>query len=442
MPEPSPIETTPDATWPDPPRAEPIRRRTLVLLRWAAVAGQLVAVAVALALGVRFPLLPVLVLVALAVGLNLWLMARLPYRMSPSHVAMQLGFDLAQIAALLAMTGGISNPFALLVLAPVTVAATVLSRRQTITLGLATAALISAAALWAIPLRDAAGAALRLPPLLAAGHWAAVLIGIGFFASYAHRVTAELAATTAALFATQLALAREQRLQHLGGVVAAAAHEMGSPLATIKLIAGELADELEDRPELAEDIAQLRVSADRCAQILRSMGQAGKDDLWMRRAPLRAIIEEAAAPHAGRGVEVTISGEGPEIHRDPGVIHALRNLIQNAVDYANGRVAIHMETGATLLTLSIRDDGPGFPPALLPRLGEAHPSGRGPRAARKAEEGMGLGLFIAKTLLERSGADLGFSNGGPGAVVTLRWPRSRIEADSHAALGHNPAFIA
>ncbi|MDO5632543.1 MAG: ActS/PrrB/RegB family redox-sensitive histidine kinase [Paracoccus sp. (in: a-proteobacteria)] len=419
-------------------QAEPIRARTLILLRWMAVAGQAAAVAGALALGVLFPVVPVALLIAAAAVLNLWLVMRGPQRMSPRAVLGQLGFDLVQLSALLALTGGIANPFALLVLAPVTVSATVLDRRLTVALGLLAAALISAAGLWGWPIYDATGIQLELPPLLALGHWLAIVVGIGFFAIYARRVTGEISDTTSALFATQLALAREHRLQHLGGVVAAAAHELGTPLGTIKLIAAELEDELADRPDLAADLAVLRQSAARCAATLRSMGRAGKDDLLLRAGPLRVILEEAAEPHQNRGVAIQIDADGPDIRRDPGVIHALRNLIQNAVDYAATRIEITAFQDADNLTVTIRDDGPGFPAGLLPRLGESYPLGPRSVSTRKDGEGMGLGLFIARTLLERSGAAVDFANLRPGAQVTLRWPLALIAADTRQALGENP----
>ena len=430
------VPTTPDPA--APPEPEPIRIRTLVLLRWVAIAGQLAAVIVAWTMGLGFPVPAVLTLIAAAVVMNLWLTLRPPSRTSPRRATLQLSFDLAQISALLALTGGLANPFALLVLAPVTIAAASLNLRQTLTLALATVALITLASLAAVPLRDTDGTELHLAPILALGHWAALVIGVAFFAFYAHRVTAELSATSNALFATQMALAREQRLQHLGGVVAAAAHEMGTPLATIKLIAAELADELDDRPDLRDDAMALRQSADRCAMILRSMGRAGKDDLHLRSAPLRAVLEDAAAPHADRGPQVEILVEGPDIRRDPAIIHALRNLIQNAVDFAHQRVVIESESGRQHLTVTIRDDGPGYPPALLARIGDPYLTSRRSGAQRGGYEGMGLGLFIAKTLLERSGATLGFANGGPGAIVTVRWPLERIQTDARAVLGENP----
>ncbi|MGR3198948.1 MAG: ActS/PrrB/RegB family redox-sensitive histidine kinase [Paracoccus sp. (in: a-proteobacteria)] len=422
----------------DSPKAEPIRMRTLVHLRWFAIGGQMAAVIVAWSMGIGFLKTPVLLLIAASITMNLWLFLRPPKRTSPGRAVLQLGFDLVQISTLMALTGGMANPFALLVLAPVTIAAASLNARQVLALGLATVALITLAATLGLPLREPDGDLLRMEPILALGHWVALVIGVVFFAGYAHRVTAELSDTSNALFATQMALSREQRLQHLGGVVAAAAHEMGTPLATIKLIAGELADELKDDPDLHADAIALRDSADRCAAILRSMGRAGKHDLHMRAAPLRAVLEDAASPHADRGPLVEIHAEGPVVRRDPAIIHGLRNLIQNAVDFAESRVVIETQETAGTLVVTVRDDGPGYPPQLLSRIGDPYLSRRAD-AQRGSYEGMGLGLFIAKTLLERSGARLSFANGGPGAVVSVRWPIDRIRTWDRVALTHNPS---
>lgn len=420
------------------PQVEPIRMRTLALLRWFAIAGQLAAVLTASVLGMQFPIFWALILIAVAGFMNLWLFLQIPTRISPNSTVLQLLFDVAQISALLGLTGGLVNPFALLVLAPVTIAATALNARNTFALGIATVALITLVAIWAVPVRYPDGGVVEVDPLLLIGHWLALFIGVFFFSGYAHRVTFELSATSNALFATQMALAREQRLQHLGGVVAAAAHEMGTPLATIKLITSELIDELDDRPELASDLLSLRESADRCAHILRSMGRAGKDDLLLHSAPLTAILEDAVGPHGDRGPIVEVSAPDIGICRDPGVIHALRNLIQNAVDFANKRVNIIAEQQGETLVVTIKDDGPGYPGSLLSRIGDPYLTNRRSGAQRQGYEGMGLGLFIAKTLLERSGARLQFTNGGPGAVVQVTWPLERVITDSRAALGENP----
>jgi two-component system, sensor histidine kinase RegB len=246
-----------------------------------------------------------------------------------------------------------------------------------------------------------------------------------------------------------MALAREQKLTDLGGVVAAAAHELGTPLATIKLVSAELLDELKDNPELAADAALIRNQADRCRDILRDMGRAGKDDLHLRQAPLSAVIEEAAEPHIARGKTIEFSfgqdsgstSHQPSILRKPEIIHGLRNLIQNAVDFADSTVWVEANWTDTQISIRIFDDGKGFPPHLLGRIGDPLMRRRrshGSAPQRPEYEGMGLGLFIAKTLLERSGAELHFANGSDsasradqrklGAVVELVWPRSKIDA--------------
>lgn len=256
-----------------------------------------------------------------------------------------------------------------------------------------------------------------------------------------------------ALLATQMALAREQKLTDLGGVVAAAAHELGTPLATIKLVSSELIEELDDHPELREDAGLIRDQADRCRDILRSMGRVGKDDLHMRQAPISTVIREAAEPHGGRGKSLHFDfepGNGgddrqPSIQRRPDVIHGVRNLVQNAVDFARTNVWIEARWTEDQITLRIIDDGPGYPPNLLGRIGDPFMRPRrtpSDRSSRPEYEGMGLGLFIAKTLLERSGANLAFANATDpftperhrpersGAVVTVTWPTAQIESSA------------
>lgn len=424
--------------------AEPIRRRTLVTLRGVALAGQAAAGLGAWLLGARLPVLPVaLVIVAAALNLALGLRRQ---RMTPRAVQGQLILDTVQTGVLLTLTGGTANPFALFVLAPLTLGAGVLSRRALIALAATTAGMIVAMTVLALPLEMRAGSVLTAGMALGVGHVLALAIGGAFFASSAYRISADLAATENALWAAQMGLAREQRLQHLGGVVAAAAHEMGTPLATIKLVAAELADELSDlaaeRPDLAEDLALLRSSADRCREILRSMGAAGKDDLHLHSAPLEAVLEEAAAPHRDRGRRIVISDRaGIIVRRDAGLIHALRNLIQNAVDFAAGEVRVDAAREGERIRLTIRDDGPGFPPHLRARLGEPYLTTRRPVPGQEGPgyEGLGLGLFIARTLIERSGGQLAFANDG-GAVVAVTWPASALIADDRAILPSNPAI--
>jgi two-component system sensor histidine kinase RegB len=432
-----------------------IRLRTMILLRWFAVAGQLSAIIVAQRL---YNLQLELGLCYFAVGIsvvgNLVAIFIFPEnkRLSEGENFLMVMFDLLQLCFLLFLTGGLHNPFSLLVLGPVTVSAAVLSLRSTVILGGTALFLVSAMVEYHLPLRTEQGFVLRVPDIFVLGQWVAIVIAVVFISIYSRRITREMHSMSDALAATQMALARAQKLNDLGGVVAAAAHELGTPLATIKLTSSELAEELEG--EHREDALLIREQADRCRDILRGMGRAGKDDLHMRQAPLVEVIREAAEPHQDRGKEIVIeSGPGPgggyaqpQILRRPEIIHGLRNLVQNAVDFARTTVWIETLWTDDLVSIRILDDGRGFPPHLLGRMGDPFMRRRRSDADRKARpeyEGMGLGLFIAKTLLERSGAELAFANGSDpfspapdagerrGAIVEVVWPRSKVVAGTH-----------
>ncbi|MCP1167589.1 sensor histidine kinase RegB [Limimaricola litoreus] len=439
-------------------RRNRVRLKTQILLRWIALAGQTAAALVAaLVYGLVFPIGPVAITIGAAGILNLLAGFLLPAtrRLSEGESTAMLVFDIAQLSVLLWLTGGLDNPFALLMLAPVTISATMLRLPGVLLVSGLALVSVTVLWLWSRPVLSPQMVALTLPELLRLGFWLALAIGITFIALYVRRVTLEMQAMGDALAATQLALAREQKLTDLGGVVAAAAHEMGTPLATITLTASELVDDLSDSPELAEDAALIRAQAMRCRDILRSMGRAGKEDTHLRQAPIEAVVREAAEPHLARGREVVFAvgaeTEGaletqPSIHRRPEIVHGLRNLIQNAVDFAQARVEIDLSWTDDSVMVTIEDDGPGFPPGLIDRIGDPFMRSR----RRPGYEGMGLGLFIAKTLLERSGARLSFANGGErlrasgaaagGAIVMVAWPRQTLEA-STTVQPANPQFL-
>ncbi|MCB1332822.1 MAG: ActS/PrrB/RegB family redox-sensitive histidine kinase [Roseivivax sp.] len=445
-------------------RSSWIRLRTLIVLRWVAVVGQLAAITLAQWL---YALQLELGLCYLAVGIsvigNLIAMFVFPEnkRLSESENFLMVMFDLLQLCFLLFLTGGLNNPFSLLVLGPVTISAAVLTLRSTVILGATALALVSVMVVYYLPLRTEQGFILRIPQLFVYGQWIAISIALVFISVYSRRLTAEMNTMGDALSATQLALSRAQKLNDLGGVVAAAAHELGTPLATIKLTSAELIEELDDRPELQEDARLIRDQADRCRDILRSMGRAGKDDLHLRQAPLSEVIREAAEPHQERGKTVLIEPADhtpqPDVLRQPEIIHGLRNLVQNAVDFAQTTVWVEANWSDETISIRVVDDGPGYPPQLIGRIGDPFVRNRRTerdRQSRPEYEGMGLGLFIAKTLLERTGAELSFANGSDpsqppqlrsgktGAIVEVVWPRARIE--SHAvrqAMGENRPII-
>lgn len=444
------------------PRSNWVRLRTLIVLRWIAIFGQLAAITVALRL---FDLDLNVGLCFMVIGISIManLIAVFIYpenkRLSEAEVGGMLIFDILQLAFLVFLTGGLSNPFALLILAPVAISAMALNTQTTTAVAALSIVLVIVLAFFHVPLQTVDGVVMQIPDVFEFGFLSAIIIGVIFLSVYAGRVTDELNAMSEALTATQMALAREQKLTDLGGVVAAAAHELGTPLATIKLASAELIEELAAQPELCDDAELIRDQANRCRDILRSMGQAGKDDLHIRRAPLEAVVKEAAEPHANRGKTLHFdvgwtedSGEThPIIDRRPEIIHGLRNLVQNAVDFARSSVWIEVSWGDEFIIVRILDDGRGYPTNIINRIGDPF-MGRRRRETRPGYQGMGLGLFIAKTLLERSGAELSFANGHEfgdrdpgigergGAIVETRWRREVFAAANEAsrsALGKN-----
>ncbi|RUS59559.1 sensor histidine kinase [Pseudorhodobacter sp. E13] len=439
-----------------------LRLRTLILLRWMAIAGQLAAITIAyFYFDLMLPLGLCYLVVGASVIANLVSATIFPEnrRLSEMEAMVVLLFDLAQLSFLLYLTGGLTNPFASLIIAPVIISASALRVRTTVVLGFMAIWLISLAAIFNFPLHFADGSMLSVPRLLEFGLWLSVVIGILFLGLYSHRVSSEIQSMSDALLATQMALAREQKLTDLGGVVAAAAHELGTPLATIKLVSAELIEELADSPELRDDAQLIKDQADRCRDILRSMGRAGKSDLHLQRAPLETVLREAAEPHLDRGKSVIFklqplqggTDQQPTIFRKPELIHGMRNLIQNAVDFSQSRVWVDAEWGPEVLTVRVVDDGEGYPSHILGRIGDPFVTKRNaPRQNQRPEyEGMGLGLFIAKTLLERSGAELSFANGTDpfltssekpdrcGAIVEVIWPLEKIVAPDQGSLGEN-----
>ena len=448
-------------------RTDWVRLRTLIGLRWMAIAGQLLAILVAdRVVGLQLPLVLCYMAVGASVVANLVATFVFPEtkRLSETGAMLTLLFDLSQLSFLLLLTGGLNNPFALLILAPVTISASALRLRTTVQLGVAAVALVTAAAVLKVPLRLVDGTVLSVPPLFEFGFWLSIVIGLVFLAVYSHRVSTEIRKMSDALLATQMALAREQKLTDLGGVVAAAAHELGTPLATIKLASTELIGELDTRPDLQDDARLIRDQADRCRDILRSMGRAGKVDLHLQKAPLAAVLAEAAEPHRNRGKTIVFSAistpkgmtRAPEVLRRPELIHGLRNLIQNAVDFSRSTVWVDADLSDTLVTVRIVDDGDGFPPQLIGRIGDPFlrfRKGQKDLRRRPEYEGMGLGLFIAKTLLERTGAQLTFANAADpflsseerpdrcGAVVEVSWPLSALIAPPDLGLGPNAPIL-
>ncbi len=356
--------------------------RTLILIRWIAVAGQTVTIlTVHFGFDFKLPVLACLLVAAATALSNLFLALRLAprARLGDRGAALLLGFDMLQLGVLLYLTGGLANPFAILLLAPVTVAATILLRGPTIALTLLALALAGGLSVMRAPL-PWTGTALSLPFPYALGVWTALSVSLAFIAAYVWSVAHEARRMSEALAAAQVSLSRAQNLSALGGLAAAAAHELGSPLATIAVVARELSRDVPADSPLAEDVALLIGQSDRCRDILASLALSaeatGRQPL--ERFTFSILAARACEPYRGAGISLDIvtdadcRGGKPEAPETPEFLHGVGNLIHNAVQYAHGRVEIDLYWDEDTVRLRVRDDGPGFSPAVLAALGEPY----------------------------------------------------------------------
>jgi two-component system sensor histidine kinase RegB len=429
-------------------QAVPVRRvrvSALVALRGILIFGEVVMMLVtALVLKWPFPIGACVALIAASVGMNLSLglspLAKRDGR--PLEVASQLAFDIVQLTALLFLAGGVVNPFAVLLIFPISVAGNALPQRHTAVLCVLSiiAALVLAIEPAAPPWDAAAAGAdygtFRLSRSMA------LIMAMVFAAAYASWSSARGARRELALNLAESVLAREQRLSALGALSAVIAHELGTPLATITIVASEMMREAPPGP-LRDDAALMVEQAKRCREILRRLAeQPERQDTLHERMSLLQFVREIVEPYAEATdvrVEALVTGPpgvtAPDLWRRPEILHAISTMVENAYDFAQGEILLTARFDAETVTVEVRDDGPGFAADILARLGEPYVTSRpGAEGSRSGHVGMGLGVFIAKTLLERSGAEVIFANGPRrGAIVTARWPRSRVEVPASDA---------
>src|SRR6202789_2266387 len=419
-----------------------VRLDTILRLRWLAVLGQLAAIFIVVQ-GLEFDVevVPCLTIVGLSALLNLVLQVGFNpmQRLEPVMAAALLALNIVELAGLLFFTGGLENPFSFLFLAPVLISAT----RLTIRLGILAVACASILVFFHLPLPWDSDDPLALPPIYLLGVWLSILVAIGVTSLYAFQVTEEARKLSDALAATELVLTREQHLTQLDGLAAAAAHELGTPLSTIFLISRELERTVPDNGALAGDLKTLREQAQRCRDILAKITQLSSTGAPFDRMPLSTLIEETVAPHRDFGVAIKVriavtGAREPVGMRNPAVLYGVGNILENAVDFARETVEVNAWWNTETIEIVISDDGPGIAPDMLKRIGEPYLSRRRSADETQSEHsGLGLGVFIARTLLERTGAKVSFSNRifpEHGAVVQITWPRSRFETGEIASV--------
>jgi two-component system sensor histidine kinase RegB len=415
-----------------------VRLDTILRLRWLAVLGQLATIfVVEQGLDFELPLIPCLSVIAFSAAVNIALQIAVNpmRRLEPKHAAGLLALMIAELAALLFLTGGIDNPFSILVLAPTLIAATALPPRLTLALAAFSAASATALTVWHLPLPWSEDDPLVLPTTYNVAVWISTIVAIAVTSLYAFQATEQSRKLSDALAAAELVLTREQHLTQLDGLAAAAAHELGTPLSTITLIVRELEKTVDPASPITADIRTLREQTQRCRDILAKLTQLSAADAPFDRMRLSALVEEAVAPHRGFGISIRIRQTAPGknepvTRRNPAVLYGLGNILENAVDFARETVEVDAWWDSRHVEIVIADDGPGIAPDILRKIGEPYLSRRPPESG---SGGLGLGIFIARTLLERSGAKVSFRNRtfpAHGAIVHVIWPRDAFEIEA------------
>jgi two-component system sensor histidine kinase RegB len=416
----------------------------LINLRWLAVVGQTVALAIVeWGLDFSLPAVTAFVVVGITAAVNIALRLGYgsTYRLSDKEAGALLAFDIVQLAMLLYLTGGLVNPFSILFLAPVLISAMALKPRTTLLLGGLVVLVSSMLVVHSHPL-PWRGEPIILPPAYIVGIWASIIVSVVFIGAYAWRVADETRKLSDALAATELVLAREQQISAIDGLAAAAAHELGTPLATIALVTRELERAMPENTPHGADIKLLRQQTERCRTILRTLTSLESGLAPFDKITLSHLVEDVVAPlrDFDTGFEIVFPEDRsrePVVARNPAILYGLESIVENAADFAREKVLIEANWDDQEVNIAVSDDGPGFAPEILSRIGEPYLRARGQSLLRKGkgddEAGLGLGFFIAKTLLERGGGTLRVENRAAprtGAVVRIQWRRDALEASA------------
>ena len=404
-------------------------RKTLIILRWIAILGQFIAInLVYFYLDLDFPIKVAHLIIFIGFLTNLFLQFRVKsIQIKDFNASIFLFYDLIQLSLLLYLTGGISNPFTILMIIPTIVSSTFLSMGTTIILGCVTMIFLFLLTIFHYPLPGIHDQSVTFPKLYLAGYFIAIIIGLVFLSYFGIRFSGESKRRSDATSQLQKLIAKEYELESLGGQAAAAAHSLGTPLATINVVASELKKELGKNNEHSKDIDLLISQTKRCGEILKKISKKQiKDDEFFSKTKLEDLLQEIVSSFketSSKNIVLKLDNDKNKIsiQRSPEMIYGLRNFIGNAVKFSKNKVELILASNKKTVEILIKDNGPGFPMDIIELLGEPYIKSRSNKI--KDNAGTGLGTFLGKTLLERRGAKISFYNNkeNKGAIVKINW---------------------
>ena len=409
-------------------------KSTLTILRYIAISGQFAAINIVyFYLELKFPLKESYIIIVVGLLTNLFLQFKIKVKqLKDTYASLFLLYDLFQLSALLYLTGGILNPFIILLIIPTIVSSTFLSVGTTIILGVITSFLLFLLTYTHLhlPLPGLDSQVFEVPNFYKQGILISILIGLIFLSYFGIRFAGETKKRSEALNKLQEVISKEYELESLGGQAAAAAHSLGTPLATIAVVVKELKKEIGDEKEFSKDIDLLISQTKRCSEILKKISKKQiKDDIFLSSIKFEDLLEEiinSFKETSSKKIELSIEDDKNkiDIDRTPEIIYGLRNFIGNANKFSKSKVNIYLKSNDREVTVIIKDDGPGFPDDIFNFLGEPYIKSKSKETGSNA--GLGLGTFLGKTLLEKQGAKLSFKNNHNGAEVKIVFALSKL----------------
>ena len=404
-------------------------KSTLTILRYIAIFGQFIAINIVFFyLNLKFPIKESYIIIFIGLVTNFFLQFKIKVnQLKDTYASLFLLYDLFQLSALLYLTGGILNPFSILMIIPTIVSSTFLSMGTTIILGVISSFLLFLLSYIHYPLPGLESNIFDVPNFYKQGILISILIGLIFLSYFGIRFSGETKKRSEALNKLQEVISKEYELESLGGQAAAAAHSLGTPLATITVVAKELKKEIGNDKELSKDIDLLISQTKRCSEILKQISKKQiEEDIFLSSIKFEDLLEEIINSFKETSSkEINLFTEKDQnkiaIQRTPEIIYGLRNFIGNAVKFSKSEVKINLLSNQKIIEIKINDDGPGIPEDVIEKIGEPYIKSKSKEVI--SNSGLGLGTFLGKTLLERQNAKLLFRRNSQlgGALVIISW---------------------
>ena len=397
-----------------------LKLRTLIFFNWIAIIGQSLAVFVSYSIiEVDFNLLATISLIVLLLLLNIFLTLKFPITkaLNFNEITIYLLFDLLQLIFLLYLTGGLTNPFCILILVPIVISSTYLDLKRTILICAASIISLSILLFFYVPISSNLinfnSDSFSREEIFSI--WGALIITLIFMSAYCYRTASESRKAGKALRETQMALSNEEKVSALMSLTAAAVHELGTPLSTISVVSKELVGNVKKNDVNYDDLQLIQTQVKRCADILKRLRTTKfvrDSDEFLNEFTFTSLINEILEDYSNEKIEISINADeifsekNITFSRVPEVIQSLSNIIDNAFKYAKNKIDINLKYAEKYIIVEIIDDGNGFSPEIYALLGEPYVR----RSIDKEDKGLGLGLFISKNLLSKSYGNIEFLN--------------------------------